>query len=1626
MVGAREQDAVGFAVQQAATDTGATPDAVGFADPGTGESPAVATSAGRLLQSPRKACDEGSTWLEQPRSSDLLPDDTLVSCDADVPQQQPLLPPTLGLPPPLRKGGDSSPPSPVPALGSEASAEESGLQDSLAGAPAEVAFPAVLPPPLPQLSPRASAEESSLQDSPDGAHRGVFAPAEVAFLAASPTPLLQGHPPLLGAQGRDDVEEPVATPRRGSQPPQSSSPRSPSRLPHRWEDLSTPPRGHSASPHSWAAPQPQEESQEVRRLVLPPSPPEGGAEPSSSSSRPPREVLSGQHVQVVALVQATEFNGRLGDVEDYDAAADVYVVRLAGDGPPVRAKLRPENLALAAAPTVGDALWLPPEGHDAGHTTPRAEEEGGKGGDGCSETPCARCLLVPLRSYARLVKKRPLVLTLAFVFALGLLVGLLWRPINLEEDFSALVRADGGAARERRALSEALASDRDLRSRRLHEAPGRGGQAGARALAGGRPVYLQRELLILAVAKAGNAFDERVLREVRHLELRLRDLPSWRHMCGERVTFRSERWLCDPGESLAALVWPSRVNATAAHHRWEAHFDGRGQEPLALPALLSFMEAMAPKELSRDFTRYFPKDYTAPAFPFKDLAANPPAAIKTRFTFLLTYAQEGWPMAKYRRALDEVSQDYHDFMVGEVYPILLNTPKEYTHTTFYYIEPAMMSYELREVLKNDVLWAIGSIVFVTIYMWLHIRSVLISIGCFFIIFSSVPVAYVLTPAEKTTIASFLSLFLVTVIDIDVIFIFMDFWDQSVGFKKRMDERLVWMIVHAGKSCLATTLTTSLSFFANLASVLQPLREFGMFMGLCVVSVYVLAILFLPPLIVVRERWKESASLRVVDISRGESDTLTAVHPSRRGNSKQKSQPTCMFKFLSWLVESVSRCACPVVMFVVVCFPAFLWGIIANSELDLGLPEIFPVEHNQVAGRKMAGKFHASIPLVGEDAPSDRLVACKAENMTAGRESCMLYWCSALPQVDERDATSGSCWRGPTTLLRYSGKKESVGFSTQPCGQVQVKSRFAATEVPSTAAWTRVLQGAVQGALNATFYVPSLNSDRTLQVSTMEMPLSLEDWGSGKVHMSRFFRSDVLKAYGPFGSQPASGRRRPSQTPSTLCEIQTMCFFGTPRCELPGWWSLGRHSLAEPAVPAHEAASASAAPTTTTPTTTQAQMDVAASPRLLSSAPRGLQVWVPANKQVQVQVIWGLRAPRSTPLVGPQEVLWSFDPTFEPDNPWAQRAIFQMCIDHPEELYVVTKTCWMEEFRSWLQGSPGRRFPSRSFDEDVIDWYLEHTFFAQRHLWMKDRKVKACKVDFKVNVANDVSAKAALDYKVSWDAYVDLQNREATMVGNRAWHTAPLWVRAEAQTSIVTSTASTIVIECGCGWLGILTFTGDPHLAFLVLGLLLINISGLAFFMTTVVGWSVGPIEVILLVVFLGYSVTYGLHVAHNYSAIRPGDDRLLKAAEQSRRAPQCTSKGADIESSPGADPVKIEPLTARELRVARTRLTMQKVGGALFSSTMSTIGSSVFLLVCTLTVFKKLGIVVMVVTGLSLAITLVALPAVLIVLGPAPEPCHKRCAARCKRWAAQRRGGTSPGDSQEEPLVGGQVLEVLS
>merc|ERR1712048_1470548 len=156
----------------------------------------------------------------------------------------------------------------------------------------------------------------------------------------------------------------------------------------------------------------------------------------------------------------------------------------------------------------------------------------------------------------------------------------------------------------------------------------------------------------------------------------------------------------------------------------------------------------------------------------------------------------------------------------------------------------------------------------------------------------------------------------------------------------------------------------------------------------------------------------------------------------------------------------------------------------------------------------------------------------------------------------------------------------------------------------------------------------------------------------------------------------------------------------------------------------------------------------------------------------------------------------------------------------------------------------------------------------------------------------------------------------------------------------------------------LIFTRSLRLSFFVVCATITVIGGLMWFVVVLMGWAVGPIEIIALIVFIGYAVTYSLHIAHKYGS------------EESLFEDNFGLEGSDA------------------LRYQRTVFAMKSIGGAAFGSAVTTAGCSIFLLFCTLTIFQKLGGVVLAVTLLSIFTALIPLPGLLLLLGPPKPGCR--------------------------------------
>jgi len=193
-----------------------------------------------------------------------------------------------------------------------------------------------------------------------------------------------------------------------------------------------------------------------------------------------------------------------------------------------------------------------------------------------------------------------------------------------------------------------------------------------------------------------------------------------------------------------------------------------------------------------------------------------------------------------------------------------------------------------------------------------------------------------------------------------------------------------------------------------------------------------------------------------------------------------------------------------------------------------------------------------------------------------------------------------------------------------------------------------------------------------------------------------------------------------------------------------------------------------------------------------------------------------------------------------------------------------------------------------------------------------------------------------------------------------YHTSSSYFDDESIDAVIKeSSVVTAAICCVSAFFGVLIFSRSVTLAGIVVLAVVGVCIGLAALLAMASGWQLSPLDLLSLVVFIGYSVTYSLHIAHLYSHAH--DPSLTEIQDNWKVSSKFEA-----------------------LRAAKTLYALRHIGGAVISSGFSTLGAAFFLLFCNFTVLARMGFALCMVTLLSLLFSLVVVPAMLILAGPLP------------------------------------------
>eukprot|EP00931_Biecheleriopsis_adriatica_P056919 TRINITY_DN3375_c0_g1_i1.p1 TRINITY_DN3375_c0_g1~~TRINITY_DN3375_c0_g1_i1.p1 ORF type:complete len:1152 (+),score=185.49 TRINITY_DN3375_c0_g1_i1:103-3558(+) len=1065
-------------------------------------------------------------------------------------------------------------------------------------------------------------------------------------------------------------------------------------------------------------------------------------------------------------------------------------------------------------------------------------------------------------------------------------MGLSLLPPEVSLEFSDFMKTDIPVSAQRDAYLAAL-----------------GEQEGSRRLRGRQVYHVWEVELYYRVDKlpvAENSSDEApdilnsgLITSIAEFEKKLREEPAWKRVCDDV----SEKYsgFCRRGVSLSSYSFASLEVPEGDIVPSALKLDGGGRDglPMTLALDLAHQDGVGGSIFPEDF------DFSSPS-------SN---VLRTMYRFMYPCCLSNESTKEQRRKEAEQMVLWED-LKATVIPMLQKQKTVGSESVgtarIFFGGTGFKGFETMSALTNDILLASASMLFVLLYMIGHTGSVLLGFVGLIIIASAIPFAYVIaaviTGNQVLSLASFLSLFLVVGIGSDVVFVYSDFWQASAEMPscKTEKDRLIWTLKTAGKASLATTATTAASFFANLASILKSLRDFGFFMGMCVMLVWVLVSTAFLPLCLVDERLCGNCKYSCKRRSRRCMDGITSPQAAACWNRRPSLDKWLgLLHPLSFVITMV---------FFLVAIGAGIWGGMVGSTSS-AVPTIFPEGHNQLELTDVSSRFarkETVLPLASIPREATAEV-CKEYEPVSSLAGCNVHWCEVRGK-QEADPDKCQCLREELPL---------------DCG-----SRDMATVLQR---FVHADPEAVMGS-SPTVAFAEANSGVNLtkrNTFTRELaPLITQDWYSGAIHVT------------PMSQLEFELDRKSS---SSSCGWVDICYCNVKPCMQP---SSSWKTVPGPRLP---------------------------STRRLTAS--GSTQWeVSVENHAPVAVTFGLELAQQSTFLGKVDLdqSWNFLPSFDMRDPWTQRHVLKFCEDLPTDLRVSSKVCWIENFRDYaLEKSD--RFPvlDSSFDSLVADFISRTTFkgvMSKHYFWVRDGKVKACRMTFRIDLHwQQASVTKTQSFKENWDEYVDSWNAKASAAAEGAVHTSKLWVQAEAVRELIKSTASTMGIAVAFSFLGMLVVTCDLCLSWIVVITTCAVVSLLLCFMAAIMQWAIGPIEIVALIAFIGYSMTYSLHIAHRYSSHRGHEAEFFN-----------------------------DKADGSTVRLERTRFALRTIGMAALGSANTTIGCSLPLLFCTITIFVKLGTVVLVVTVLSIMAAFGPLPAVLMWIGPLKPGTALKSCCKCK------------------------------
>ena len=230
------------------------------------------------------------------------------------------------------------------------------------------------------------------------------------------------------------------------------------------------------------------------------------------------------------------------------------------------------------------------------------------------------------------------------------------------------------------------------------------------------------------------------------------------------------------------------------------------------------------------------------------------AAVRTEFWF-------GVPLAGYATVNndpDGQSKDLSKYLYDTYSEWLLDNQINNPEVEYIFNGHGLLSRYLDEILAQDALFAVMSMLFVLIYISFMTNSWFLSvmgIGQIMMSFGPAYFIYYLVFSQRFFgVFNMLSIFIILGIGADDIFVFLDTWDSTSYKFKTPWKRMAHTWRHAGKAMLITSLTTMISFMSNANSSFPAIQTFGIFAAMLVVVNYGAVMIYYPSVVFIYDHY----------------------------------------------------------------------------------------------------------------------------------------------------------------------------------------------------------------------------------------------------------------------------------------------------------------------------------------------------------------------------------------------------------------------------------------------------------------------------------------------------------------------------------------------------------------------------------------------------------------------------------------------------------------------------------------------------------------------------------------------------------------------------------------------------